>query len=176
MAPHIICIIGKKKSGKTTFMEKLIPELLKLGVSVGAIKHDAHAFEMDHEGKDSWRLKQAGAETVVISSPNRVAMIRTVNQEQTLPELVDSLFRDKQIVLAEGYFNSDQPKIEVHRREVHDRPLCTNQNQAEKKLLAMVSDWGVEADVPRFDLDDARDVAAWIARSSLGWVQNRMWE
>jgi len=176
MAAHIICIVGKKKSGKTTFIEKLIPELQKLGISVGAIKHDAHSFDMDHEGKDSWRLKQAGAETVVISSPDRIAMIKSVDTEQTLPEMAASLFKDKQIVLAEGYYNSDQPKIEIHRGEAHDRPLCTRQNQSDKKLLAMVSDRGVDADVPLFGLDDANEVATWIARSSLGWVQNRMWD
>ena len=74
MAPPIICIVGKKQSGKTTFMEKLVPELMALGISVGTIKHDAHSFDMDHEGKDSWRHRRAGAETVVISSPTQIAI------------------------------------------------------------------------------------------------------
>lgn len=176
MAPRILCIVGKKKSGKTTFMEKLIPELRKLGISVGVVKHDAHSFEMDHEGKDSWRLKKAGAATVVVSSPERVAMIKSVDKEMTLPELAESLFADKRIVLAEGYFNSDEPKIEVHRRDAHDRPLCDRSNQHDKRLLAMVTDRGVDADVPKFELDDAADVASWVARSFLGWVNNRMWD
>lgn len=176
MIPRIVCIVGKKQSGKTTFLEKLIPELHALGVSVGAVKHDAHNFEMDHEGKDSWRLKQAGAETVVIASPERVAMVRSVDHEPTLDELAATLFEDKHLVLTEGYFNSDHHKIEIHRGDAHDRPLCDRQNQAEKKLIAMVTDRGVDADVPKFDLDDAKGVAAHIARTCLGWVQNRMWE
>lgn len=176
MAPHIICIVGKKKSGKTTFLEKLIPELQALGVSVGVVKHDAHSFDMDHEGKDSWRLQQAGAETVVVSSPDRVAMIKAVDHELSLSELAQALFADKHLMLTEGYFNSEHPKIEVHRRDAHQRPLCDGRNQAEKKLVAMVTDVGVEADVPKFDLEDAKGVAAHIARTYLGWVQNRMWD
>ena len=175
MKPQIICIVGKKKSGKTTFMERLLPELRKLGISVGAVKHDAHSFEIDREGKDSWRLKQAGAETVVISSPDRIAMIKSVTREMTLPELAENLFADKHLVLAEGYFNSDQPKIEVHRRDTHERPLCDRHNQVEKKLVAMVTDRGVEADVPKFGLDDAGEVATHIARKYFGWVSSGMW-
>lgn len=175
MEPHIICIVGKKKSGKTTFIEKLIPELKALGISVGAVKHDAHSFEMDREGKDSWRLKQAGAETVVISSPDRIAMIKSVDREQSLAELAQSLFADKQLVIAEGYFNSEHPKIEIHRQDAHDRPLCNSQNQTEKKLIAMVTDRGVDADIPIYGLEDAKEIAVWIARSYLGWVQNGMW-
>lgn len=176
MAARIICIVGKKRSGKTAFLEKLIPELQALGVSVGAVKHDAHTFEMDREGKDSWRLKQAGAETVVVSSPERVAVIKTVDHELALDELARSFFADKHLMLTEGYFSSGHPKIEVHRSDAHKSPLCDRSNQDEKKLIAMVTDQGVDADVPKFDLDDAKGVAAHIARSFLGWVHNRMWE
>ena len=91
---HVICIVGKKKSGKTTFMEQLIPQLQALGISVGAVKHDAHSFDIDREGKDSWRLKQAGAETVVVSSPERIAMIKSVDHELTLDEMAGSFFSD----------------------------------------------------------------------------------
>jgi molybdopterin-guanine dinucleotide biosynthesis protein B len=176
MAQHILCIVGKKKAGKTTFMEKLVPELQKLGLSVGAVKHDSHSFEMDKEGKDSWRLKRAGAETVVVSSPDRVAMIKSVDRERSLEELAETLFADKDLVLAEGYFNSDQPKIEVYREDAHVHPLCDRHNQHAKKLIAMVTDRGADADVPKFSLDDASDVASHIARKYFGWVYNGMWD
>ena len=175
MTPHILCIVGKKKAGKTTFMEKLLPELKKLGLTVGAVKHDAHSFEIDREGKDSWRLKQAGAETVVVSSPERIAMIKSVPRERTLDELAAELFQDKDLVLAEGYFNSDHPKIEVYRRDAHDRPLCEKGNQQARRLIGMVTDRGVDADVPKFGLDDAAEVAAYIARKYFGWVNSGMW-
>jgi len=176
MSQHILCIVGKKKSGKTTFMEKLIPEVQKLGLSVGAVKHDAHSFEMDVEGKDSWRLKQAGAETVVISSPDRVAMIKSVDREHPLEDLAATLFADKDLVLAEGYFNADLPKIEIYRGDAQIQPLCDRRNQHAKKLVAMVTDRDVDADVPKFGLDDAADVAAHIARKYFGWVYNGMWD
>lgn len=175
MAPPIICIVGKKKSGKTTFIEKLLPELKALGISVGTVKHDAHSFEIDHEGKDSWRHRRAGANTVVVSSPTQVAIIKTVDSELWLPQLAEEFFDDRHLIIAEGYFRSDQPKIEIHRSDVHTHPLCDRQNEEEKKLLAMVSDVSVDTDQPTYGLDDAKQVAAFIARSYLGWVQNGMW-
>ena len=175
MAPPIICIVGKKKSGKTTFIEKLVPELMALGISVGTIKHDAHSFEMDHEGKDSWRHRRAGAETVVISSPTQIAMIKTTEHELSLPELAECLFADRQIIVAEGYFRSDQPKIEIHRQAEHNEPLCNSQNATDKGLVAMVTDTNTDTDKPVFGLGDAKEVAAWLARRYRGWVQDGSW-
>ncbi|QGY39781.1 molybdopterin-guanine dinucleotide biosynthesis protein B [Pseudodesulfovibrio cashew] len=175
MAAPLICIVGKKQSGKTTFIEKLLPELKALGISVGTIKHDAHSFEMDTEGKDSWRHRKAGSETVCVSSPERVAVIKTVQRELTLEELLEEFFADRQLVIAEGYFRSDFPKIEIHRSDAHDRPLCESGNEVDRKLIAMVSDVAVDTKQPTFGLDEAKQVAAFIARQHLGWVQNGMW-
>jgi len=176
MAPPIICIVGKKKSGKTTFIEKLLPELKALGISVGTIKHDAHSFEMDVEGKDSWRHRQAGSETVCVSSPGRVALIKQLDHEMALSELAEQFFADRELIIAEGFFRSDHPKVEVHRSDAHERPLCEAGNEGERKLIAMVSDVGVDTRQPTFALDEARQVAALIARQHLGWVQSGMWE
>ena len=175
MAPPIICIVGKKKSGKTTFIEKLLPELKALGISVGTVKHDAHSFDMDHEGKDSWRHRQAGSETMVISSPTKVSLIKTVEREMSLDELSDKFFKDRQLIIAEGFFRSEFPKIEVHRSDAHSYPLCDKQNEGEKRLMAMVSDVGVDTGQPTFGLDEAKEVAVLIARQHLGWVQSGMW-
>jgi len=175
MTLPIICIVGKKKSGKTTFIEKLIPELKSLGLSVGTVKHDAHSFEMDVEGKDSWRHRKAGSDTVVVSSPDKIAMIKMVPHEQSLQELAECLFSDRHIVIAEGYFRSDLPKIEVFRKEAHDEPLCDSRNEADKGLIAMVTDGNVDTGRPIFGLGDAKDVAGWLARRYRGWVQDGMW-
>jgi len=175
MAPPIICIVGKKKSGKTTFIEKLVPELKALGISVGTIKHDAHSFDMDHEGKDSWRHRKAGAETVVVSSPTKIAMIKTVEHEMSLSELAECMFADRQLIIAEGYFRSDQPKMEVHRQAAHSEPLCNSQNEADMGLIAMITDANRDPDNPVCGLGDAGDVAAWLARRYRGWVQDGMW-
>lgn len=175
MAPPIICIVGKKKSGKTTFIEKLLPELKALGISVGTVKHDAHSFDMDHEGKDSWRHRQAGSETMVISSPEKVSLIKSVEREMSLDELVDTFFKDRQLVIAEGFFRSEFPKIEIHRSQAHALPLCDTQNEEEKRIMAMVSDVEINTGQPTFGLDEAKDVAVLIARQHLGWVQSGMW-
>ena len=67
----IISIVGKSDSGKTTLIEKLLPELVRRSYRIATVKHDVHGFEVDREGKDSWRHKKAGAHTVIISSPRR---------------------------------------------------------------------------------------------------------
>ena len=69
LQPALVAIVGKSDSGKTTLIEKVVPELVRLGLRVGTVKHDAHSFEIDHPGKDSWRHGQAGAEAYVIASP-----------------------------------------------------------------------------------------------------------
>ena len=69
----IVSIVGKSGAGKTTLIEKMIPELKKRGYRVATIKHDVHGFDIDHEGKDSWRHKKAGAHATIISSPWKVA-------------------------------------------------------------------------------------------------------
>ena len=83
----IISIVGKSDSGKTTLIEKLVPELTRKGYRVATVKHDVHGFEVDREGKDSWRHKQAGAHTVIISSPQKIALIRDVEKDSTLDEI-----------------------------------------------------------------------------------------
>lgn len=173
-ATPVVCIVGKKKSGKTTFIEALIPELKALGLSVGTVKHDAHSFDMDVEGKDTWRHRKAGSETVVISSPTQVAVIKSVNDELWLDELADQFFADRHIVVAEGYYNSDHPKIEVHRSDAHAHPLCDRGNEADRRCIAMVSDVGLDTDLPVFALDEAKQVAALIARRTRDWAPSGM--
>jgi molybdopterin-guanine dinucleotide biosynthesis adapter protein len=109
----IVSIVGKSDSGKTTLIEKLVPELIRRGYRVGTIKHDAHQFDIDHPGKDSWRHRQAGADTVVISSPAKAAIVTTVRQELTLDEMAAAYFRDVDVVITEGYKSENKPKIEI---------------------------------------------------------------
>lgn len=85
------------------------------GYKVGTLKHDIHNFDIDHEGKDTYKHKQAGSDTVVISSPWRVAVIKDVDEEQTVDQLVASYFMDMDIVITEGYKNANKPQIEIFR-------------------------------------------------------------
>jgi molybdopterin-guanine dinucleotide biosynthesis protein B len=131
----IVSIVGRTNSGKTTLIEKLIPELKKRGYKVGVIKHTKHQFEIDHPGKDTWRMTKAGADTVVIASDKKLAMIRITNNEPittNLDELVEWLFPDVDIVITEGYKRENKPKIEVTRS---GELLC---NTRYDNLLAVV--------------------------------------
>lgn len=111
----IISIVGQSGSGKTTLIERLIPRLKAKGYKVGTIKHDAHHFEIDHEGKDTWRMMSAGADTVAISSKSKMAMVKLLEEEKTVDEISKWLFKDMDLVIAEGYKTADKPKIEVVR-------------------------------------------------------------
>ena len=159
----IISIVGKSDSGKTTFIEKLVPELVRRGYRVATVKHDVHGFEVDREGKDSWRHKQAGAHTVIISSPTKVALIRDVEKDLRLDEIRDKLVQDVDLILSEGYKKDVQPKIEIFRTEKHKELLCTK----EDNLVAIVSDKEFDVGVSCFFLDDIKGVADFIEKEFL---------
>ncbi len=120
----IISIVGKSNSGKTLFIEKLIPELKEAGLKVGTIKHDVHGFDIDRPGKDTWRHKQAGANLVLISSPYKIALIKDVEQDSKLDKLQEEYISDVDLILTEGYKSGDKPKIEVFRPARHEEKLC----------------------------------------------------
>lgn len=92
-----------------------------------------------------------------------------------LSDLAETYFADRHLVVAEGYFRSDQPKIEIHRVEAHDEPLCSRANEEDKRLFAMVTDGTVDTGMPVFGLEDAREVAALVARRFKGWTRDGMW-
>jgi len=158
--PPVVSFVSKKNSGKTTLLEKLIPELCRRGYRVGTIKHDVHGFDIDHEGKDSWRHKQAGAGTVVISSPRKIALVKEVDEEVRLDDIIAQFFSDKDLVITEGYKRSDKPKIEVFRSTVHRTPLHTDASS--NHLVAVVSDIPIDLGVPRFDINDVQAITDFI--------------
>ena len=98
----IIAFSAWSGTGKTAVIERLIPVLKKKGLKVAAVKHDAHDFEIDREGKDSWRFSHAGADVTLIQSQSKTALI-----DQRSLDLADalSMIRDVDIILAEGYNN-----------------------------------------------------------------------
>jgi len=157
MTPPIVSIVAKSGTGKTTLLEKLIAEMKQRGYRVGAIKHDAHHFDIDREGKDSWRLSQAGADTMLISSPEKLAMVKTYapEHEPGLAESVATYCCDVDIVLTEGFKKSAMPKIEVHRMEYSEKLLCRD-DEYDPSLIAVASDGYLELDVPLFNINDAK--------------------
>ena len=113
---HVIGFCGYSGSGKTTLIEQLIARLRLAGKRVSVVKHAHHEFDIDHEGKDSWRHRQAGAFEVVIASNRRLAKIReyAVVEEPTVEQLVAELV-DCDWVLVEGFKHAPLAKIEVWR-------------------------------------------------------------
>jgi molybdopterin-guanine dinucleotide biosynthesis protein MobB len=163
MAVPVVSVVAKSGTGKTTLLEKLIGILKRKGYRVGALKHDAHRFDIDREGKDSWRLTRAGADTMVISSPAKVAMVKqnTKGNEPGPAEIVESYFEDVDIVLTEGLKKNTFPKIEVHRKERSDTLLCRGET-SDPALLAVASNENLDLDVPVFDIDDADAISDFI--------------
>lgn len=156
--PALVAIVAKSDSGKTTLIEKLVPELLDLGLRVGTIKHDAHGFEIDHPGKDSWRHGQAGAQAYVVASPQTLAYIAKLNGEMPLADIARRFFADFDLVIAEGYKRTAPHMVELFRVGAgHAEPLC-----APGEAMALVTDAPLEHE-HRFALDDTAGLARFLA-------------
>ena len=149
-----ICIVGFSDSGKTGVTVALVTALRQKGLRVGTIKHDVHGFEMDRPGKDSWRHKQAGALTTIISSPHQIGMVRDVDYDHQPHELLP-LFSDMDIVLIEGFKRANLPKIEVHRPENKKMPACKD----DPLLLAVVSSAPLQWGVPVYSFENIEALA-----------------
>ena len=150
----VVCFVGRSQAGKTTLLEKLIPELKRRGYRVATVKHHSRpGFEIDYPGKDTWRHAQAGSDQVVIVAPDKMAAIRRLERELTLDEIIATI-EGVDIILVEGFKRANKPKIEVIRAACGAEPLC-----APHELAAIVSDVPLSLAVPRFGLDDVTGLA-----------------
>ena len=157
----IISVVGKSKSGKTTLIEKLIPELKKRGYRIGTIKHVAHDFDMDKKGKDSWRHKAAGADTVIIASREKIVMVKDRNIGGL--ERIGKYFDDVDLVITEGFKKENRPKIEIYRSHKNNAPLCQN----DKTVIALVTDTDIRVNIPVFGLEAIKSLADLIEKKYL---------
>ncbi|NLT27752.1 MAG: molybdopterin-guanine dinucleotide biosynthesis protein B [Dehalococcoidales bacterium] len=158
----VISFVGSHNCGKTTILEKVIRGLKQKGYKVAVIKHHKGDFELDIQGKDTWRLAEAGSDVVAISSPQKTAVIKKPEQELTLDRITEMVCDGMDIVISEGYKFDDKPKIEVFRSEVSDRILSD-----EKDLVALVTDRRFDIDVPQFSFDDADGIVKLIIEKYL---------
>jgi molybdopterin-guanine dinucleotide biosynthesis protein MobB len=161
MRSKAISFVAKSGTGKTTLLEKVIGELKNRGYKVGVIKHDAHRFDIDHPGKDSYRLTAAGADTMLISSPEKLALVKQHSVSPSLDELLTAYFPDVDLVVTEGFKKSGLPKIELHRKEHSPTLLCRGEEN-DPTLAAIASDEPLEVDVPVLDLNNPAGIADFI--------------
>lgn len=155
--PPLVAIVGKSGSGKTTLVEGLVPELVRLGLCVGTIKHDAHDFEIDYPGKDSYRHGIAGARAYTVASPRRLAFVTHLSDDLPVTEIARRFYPDFDLVVAEGYKRSAPHRVEVFRRDAgHGAGLLPPDES-----LALVTD----TDLPhshRFGLEDVAALAGFL--------------
>ena len=156
-APPMLCIVGFSGSGKTTVTVGLSETLKKRGLRVGTIKHDVHKFEMDRPGKDSWRHKQAGSATTIVTSPKQIGVVMDVDHDHQPLELLPFLAA-MDIVLVEGFKRAPLPKIEVFRPETGKAPAC----RRDGNLIAVVSAAPLGWGVPRYAPNDIEGLSDFI--------------
>jgi len=149
----VVGLAGYSGSGKTTFLEKLIAELKGRGYRVGVIKHTSHPVEFDRPGKDTWRHARAGADVVVLASPDNVAVVRKY-QSPPQPEDVLPLVDGVDLIIIEGFKKGSWPKLEIIRDEVPERPVIPAE-----ELLAVVGGSTPVEGAPFYGLEDASAVA-----------------
>jgi molybdopterin-guanine dinucleotide biosynthesis protein B len=157
MRPLVFCIVGRSKTGKTTLIERMIPYLTSKGIVVATIKHHHEPFEMDVEGKDTYRHKKAGARAAMIVSEKRLGLVKDMEEEMGVRELVARYMNDVDLVIVEGYKKASLPKIEVysHREE---GPVA----EGDERLMAIVADRPMDAPVPVFMRDDVEAIAGFV--------------
>jgi len=168
------CVIGvcaaNSGSGKTTLIEKLIPQLIKKGLVVSVIKHAHHKFDIDTPGKDSFRIREAGASQTLIFNDHRSALI-TENMKDAfnIDQAITQISSDADIILIEGLKNMDYPKIEVHRKEISNKILC----EKDSKIIAIVSDLLLDIKIPSFDLNDIPSIVDFIVQYKNSYRLNK---
>ena len=155
-------IVGWKNSGKTTLVERLVTEITGRGFTVSTVKHAHHTFDVDHEGKDSFRHRAAGAREVLLASRNRWALMHEIRDdaEPTLSEFLEKL-SPVDLVLIEGYKRDSHAKVEAHRAETKQGLLALE----DPTVTAVAANYVVEElSVPQFDLDDVIAIASYILK------------
>ncbi|WP_439257508.1 molybdopterin-guanine dinucleotide biosynthesis protein MobB [Lonepinella sp. BR2271] len=151
-------ITGYSGSGKTTLLEKLLPKLTALGLRVAVIKHSHHNAQVDKPGKDSWRMKEAGASQVIMACDQRWALMTETPEPVTFDYLVQQF--DPQLtdlVLIEGFKQEPIPKILLHRKDM-DKPLPEQDNY----VIAIASDYPVDTEKPLLDINHIDQIADFI--------------
>lgn len=167
----VIGIAAFSGTGKTTLLTRLIPLLKSKGLRIGLIKHSHHNFDIDHPGKDSYKLRQAGANPVLLSSQHRRAII-TEHETPAEPLLSEQLKHLDQsnldVVIVEGFKREKFPKIELYRPSLGNPALYPD----DQSIIAVATDakLAVEPNIPVFDINQPDLIAAFVLNHFLGYV------
>jgi molybdopterin-guanine dinucleotide biosynthesis adapter protein len=159
---RVIGVAGFKNSGKTTLVEKLVRHLTNQGYRVSTVKHAHHSFDIDHEGRDSFRHRTAGASEVAVISKERTAIIHELRGEEppTLAEVLERL-QPCDLVIVEGYKRDTHDKIEVRNLALNHPNLAGD----DPTVVAIAANGTVKGSmVPVFDRDDVSALASFILR------------
>lgn len=157
---NVIGFAGWSGSGKTTLVEQVVGILSQRGLAVSVIKHAHHRFDIDHEGKDSWRHRHAGSREVLISSGKRWSLMHELRGDEELP--LDALLGKLSpcdLVLVEGFKRAGIPKIEVHRTAVSEALLFPH----DPHIVAVATDARLDTALPQLDINDPQAVADFVA-------------
>jgi molybdopterin-guanine dinucleotide biosynthesis protein B len=160
-SPPVLGFAAFSGTGKTTLLTALLPMLAETGLRTGVIKHSHHDFEIDQPGKDSFRLRKAGASQLIIASPHRTVLIEEQHppQEPSLARLLEKLDRSSlDLILAEGFRHEPFPKIELHRHAL-GRPFL---HPRDGSIIAIASDRALETALPWLDLNQPRQILQFI--------------
>ena len=151
---------AKSGTGKTTYLEKLIACLKERGLRIALIKHDAHGFEIDQPGKDSYRLRKSGVDTMILGGPEQTVQMRVHTAgEPSLKQLLSEI-HDVDLILIEGYKFGSQPKIQLLRKGYGETPVGNLEN-----TIAYVADFpykSVSETLPVFDLNKPMELAEFL--------------
>ena len=165
--PPILCFAGSSGAGKTTLLVGVIRELRARGFRVATAKHDPHGHaELDTEGKDTWWHSSAGAQTVVLVGPRRIACVSDEEEEPSLAAVRDRFAGSADILLAEGFKRAPHPKIEVARGALGADLVL----RGDPHLVAVATDFETGAGVPRLDLNEPAAVADFV---EMGFLRPR---
>jgi molybdopterin-guanine dinucleotide biosynthesis protein B len=160
MTVKLLGIVGFKNAGKTTLTERLVSELTARNYRIATVKHAHHAFDIDQEGRDSWRHRKAGASEVAIVSANRWALVHELRgaPEPGLQEIVGRL-APCDLVLTEGYKWEKHPKIEVRNLALAHPELAGK----DSTVIAIAANGTIEnSPVPVFDRENVEAIADFI--------------
>ena len=151
----IAAVVGPSGTGKTHLIEQVVAELKRRGLSVAVIKHCSQGFNLDRQGKDSWRFKEAGSDGVGLVSPGEIAVVQRQSDRVEDFLLATSYFADMDIVFVEGrHADRHLPKVELLRKGVAERVATPIE-----ELAAVVSDFDIRIARPVFRFNQINEIA-----------------